>query len=203
MKENDFYNYVDLLERVLSFSYKERFTFDFVEKTISRSSFFKSIEKQDILPPQFLSDAQLLKTLFPFEKELKYNVPVYNQCLWASESYMWIQKKTKLTFEAIFIFVPLKEMYSKFDLYHEMDFSQIVDYFNEKRKKTSVVDLLFKKFKYSVKEVAEKTGIPYNTLVSLKNKRRSISGFNVKSLNSLANVFHVRIETIAELEVEG
>ncbi len=200
MRDELFYDFAELFERVLSFAIDRKFSLDFVEKRISYSSFFRGIEIDDYTPVSLISDGQLIKSLFPFEKIDDLEIPVYNTSLWASEAYLWIQQKTHLTFEAIFIYIPIKEMLVLFNVYHEMDFSHIVELFCERKEKNTVLSILAKKYKYSMKDISEKTNIPYDSLISLKNRRRKISSLNIATLSKLAAIFNVRIETLAELE---
>ncbi|MBQ9457228.1 MAG: hypothetical protein IJU64_01815 [Bacilli bacterium] len=193
------YEYAALLERVFSVAHASRYADAAVERAISYSPFFQSIEGNRKAP--IFEERALLKAVFPELDVLPEDVPVYNQCLWAAEAYLRIQAEIGLTFEAIFLYFPLREMYDCFPLYHEMDFSQIVGEFKKAFQEKSVLDLLFTKYRYSVKEVSLETGIPYQTLFSLKRRRRAIGKVGAASVIALARVFHVRVETITESKV--
>ena len=92
-------------------------------------------------------------------------------------------------------------MYRFFDLYHEMDFSQIVGLFEERLNEKTVFAALLSKFGWSLKEVSRQTKIPYDTLASLKKRRRSFAKMNVDTVFKLASLFRVRMETMAELRL--
>ena len=53
-----------------------------------------------------------MKEIFPEISVDLDNTPVHNQCLWAAESYIRIQEKTGLTFEAIFLYIPIDKSWN-------------------------------------------------------------------------------------------
>ena len=199
MRSEYFDYYVEQLEKVFCFSYERHISLKYVESAISKSSFFRSIETDELSSVEYINEKQLLKSVFPFMDESSFNASTYNSCMWAAEAYIWIQSKTKQTFEAIFLYIPLEEMYKLFVAYHEMDFSHIVDEFVDRQNKKSVLSILLKNYKISVRTLSNETGISYNTLMDLKTRRRDISKLNVSSALKLANRFNVRPETLAEL----
>ena len=202
MNSTYLYEYVDSFEKVLSIAYITHYSLDAVERLVSYSSFFQRIEKDYNGSAPIISNKALSKSLFP---ELDINIediPVHNQCLWAAEAYLKIQQTCKLTFEAIFLYCPIKKMFAYFDLYHEMDFSQIINEFNNLYEGQSAFSLLLKKFHYSLNYISEQTGLSYNTLYSLKSRRRDIKKMNIESLIAIANVFNVRLETLAEIKLQ-
>ena len=198
MNTNYLYDYVTLFERALSFAYKNKYSLDALQRNISYSDTFLSIEnnKNDLGP--VINDKSLIKSLFPDVDSSLEDVPEYNQCLWAAESYLRIQNASSLTFEAIFFYIPIKAMFDYFPVYHEMDFSQIINRFFELYNSQSVLSLLLRRYGYSVKKVSEMVSIPYDTLQSLKSRRRNITKISVDVALSLSRLFNVRIETITE-----
>ena len=200
MNTNYLYEYIDLLERVLSTAYKYSYSTGALEKNISESPFFQTLESNDYQNP-IIDEETLIKEVFPeIEVDLD-SAPIYNQCLWAAESYLRIQDETKFTFELIFLYIPIKEMYRCFDLYHEMDFSQIIDEFKRRYEEKSVFAILLDKYKFSLKDINIVTGISYETLASLKQRKRNIKKVNVETIIKIARFFRVRIETISEVSL--
>lgn len=201
MNNNYFYEYVDLLERVLSVAYHNKYSNRMVERAVSYSPFFQKIEKEKDEYASIINDASLVTSLFYDENINLISIPTYNQCLWAAESYLHIQQETRLTFEAIFLYIPIDVMYNYFPLYHEMDFTQIVEEFKRLYKKHSVLDILIENYKYSVKYIADNIGVSCDTLYSYKQRRRDIKKMSAESAYLLANTFKVRVETILELKL--
>lgn len=200
MNINYLYDYVDSFERVLSYAYKNNYSLDSLERNISYSDFFQSLEVSRGFAP-IIDDETLVKSIFPDTDFDLEGLVRFKECLWASESYLRIQEETHLTFEAIFIIYPIYRMYNNFDVFHEMDFSQIIDDFKTYQNKESVLSLLMDRFSYSINVVSLETGIPENTISSLKTRKRHMNKMNVENVSKLAKLFNVRIETIAELKL--
>ena len=202
MNENYIYEYSDLLERILSCGVHFKVSEDHLEKMISKSIFFQEVEKSGDGFAPIIIDVELINSIFVNNKFNLNDVPVYTMCLWASESYMRIQHHTGLTFEAVFLYMPLQDMYSNFNLYHEMDFSQIINLFQKKYSEQTILEILIDRFGYKLNEVSEITQIPYETIRSLKLRRRDFKKTNIEIVYKLASLFKVRVETIAELQVK-
>ena len=201
MNSQYLYEYTNILERVLSTSYEINYSTSSVERLISYSLYFQNIEKDSSGFAPITNDVTLVKNFFSnFEVDLM-KIPSYNQCLWAAESYMRIQGETKLTFECIFLYLPIDKMYEYFPLYHEMDFSHIINEFKRLYNEKSVLGLLIEKYHYSLVDIAKKLNVSYDVLSSLKLRRRDIKKASIEIVMKLSQIFNVRIETIAEIKL--
>jgi len=190
--------YASTLERILSVGYEYKYSTPSLERSISYSSYFQKIEKDDKGFAPIINDSTLIKDFFPNLKIDPLTTPTYNQCLWAAESFLRIQGETKLTFECIFLYIPINKMYDYFPLYHEMDFSHIINQFKNLFAEKSVLGLLIEKYHYSLTDIAKQIGVSYDVLSSLKLRRRNIKKTSVEIVMKLSQMFNVRIETLAE-----
>ena len=200
---NNYYlrDYSSHLERVLSTGYKLQYSTKAIERAVAYSSFFQRVEKDYLDFAPMIDEESLIRSIFP-EIQFDINVaPTYKQCLWAAESYMNIQGATRLTFEAIFLYIPIQKMYEYFDIYHEMDYSQIIDEFKRLYSLKSVLEIIVDKYNFSLKEISEQTGVSYDTLFSLKKRRKDIKKLNVQTASLLSSILRVRIETLTEISV--
>lgn len=201
MNSQYLYEYASALERVLSIGYEYNYSTPSLERLISYSPYFQSIEKDSQGFAPITNDGALIKNFFPALKEDPLKTPSYNQCLWAAESYLRIQGETGLTFECIFLYIPINQMYEYFPLYHEMDFSHIIKEFKRLFQEKSVLSLLVEKYHYSLIDVAREIGVSYDVLASLKQRKRDIKKTSVEVVVKLSQVFHVRIETLTEIAI--
>lgn len=201
MNKNYLEEYTNLFERVLSVAYEQKYSPAALEKQIAYSSYFRAIEEDKDAFAPIITEADLIKAIFPDIPIDIENTPHYRQCAWAAESYLRIQGETGLTFEAILLYLPIQKMYQYFDLYHEMDFSRIIERFKELYFEKSILALLLENYHYLLTNVAEKTKIPYATLSSLRQRQRDIKKASVEMIAGLARFLHVRIETLAELKI--
>ena len=198
MNSNYLYDYVNLLERVFSFGYQTNYSTSAIERMISYSSFFQKIEKNE---STLINDSLLLANLFQENNINLETLPVYNQCIWAAEAYLRIQNECRLSFEAIFLYIPINKMYDYFPLYHEMDFSHIINEFISLYKKKSVFSLLLEKYNFTLNNVSKDIGISYETLYSLKQRRRDIKKISVEMGKAISDYFNVRLETLTEIKL--
>ena len=201
VRSENLYEYVNVLERILSSAYKYSYSTNMVEKEVSYSSFFQMIEKEKYGYSPITTDVEIIQKIFNDPTIDLNNVLVYNQCLWTAESYIRIQQETGMTFEAIFLYIPIKKMYEYFDTFHEMDFSQIIGEFKRLVSLESILSILRSNYGYSLSYVADKTGISYDTLFSYKQRRRDIKKMNAADAARLASFLRVRIETLLELSI--
>lgn len=198
MNSQFLYEYASVFERVLSVGYERHYATPALERLIAYSLYFQRIETDDRDFAPIVNDAFLIRAFFPdFDIDLS-NLPSYNQCLWAAEAYLRIQGETRLTFECIFLYIPINKMYDYFPLYHEMDFSRIVDEFKRLFAEKSVLGTLVEKYHYSLTDIAKRLGVSYGLLSSLKQRKRDIKKTSVEIAVKLSHVFRVRVETLAE-----
>lgn len=198
MNSQYLYEYANILERILSVGYERNYSTSSLERLISYSPYFQKIEKDKSGFAPITSDTAIIKEFFPDIKVNLSKVPSYNQCLWAAESFLRIQGETGLTFECIFLYIPINKMYEYFPLYHEMDFSHIIGEFKRLFNEKSAFGLLIEKYQYSLTDIAKQIGVSYDLLSSLKQRRRDIKKTSAEIVIKLSQVFNVRIETITE-----
>lgn len=198
MNNQYLYEYTNILEHILSVGYEYNYSTSSLERLISYSSYFQNIEKDNRGFAPIINDVTIINDFFPNLKIDLLKTKHYNQCLWAAESFLRIQGETGLTFECIFLYIPINKMYEYFPLYHEMDFSHIIKEFKRLFEEKSALGLLIEKYHYSLTDIAKQTGISYDLLSSLKQRRRDIKKTSVEVVARLSRIFNVRIETIAE-----
>ncbi len=198
MNNQYLYEYTNILEHILSVGYEYNYSTSSLERLISYSSYFQNIEKDNRGFAPIINDVTIINDFFPNLKIDLLKTKHYNQCLWAAESFLRIQGETGLTFECIFLYISINKMYEYFPLYHEMDCSHIIKEFKRLFEEKSALGLLIEKYHYSLTDIAKQTGISYDLLSSLKQRRRDIKKTSVEVVARLSRIFNVRIETIAE-----
>ena len=203
MNTNYLNEYASLFERLLSISHFLDYSTNAVERSISNCKFFRDIEKDGVGFPPIVVDVKLVHEVFLDQSINLRAVPTYKQSMWAAESYLRIQNETGLTFEAIFLYLPIDKMYEYFPLYHEMDFSQIINEFKKLYETQSILKIVTEKYGYSLSDISDKTGISYETLFSFKKRRRDIKKANADIVVKLASVLRIRIETLIEFSFKN
>ena len=187
---------INTLAIVLSIGHAYKYSEEAIMKRIAYSHYFSCIEKNKDDPILYVDEQSLISSIYYDANIASYDSILYNQSLWLSELYVRIQRQTNMTFEAVFLYLPLNKGYGMFPLYHEMDFSQGVDYFLSLLHNQSILSLIMKKKALSIDEVAKASGLSYVMISSLKQRKKDISKVAASNLLAMASYLGVKTETL-------
>ena len=191
-------DYVDKYANTLSYligrSYHEGYSFDYIEKSIAYSLPISELEKSNVTIFAFSSFEKIYHNIFP-DKDNDYVFSIYDIFGWVGYTYMHLFLNLEITFEALFYIIPIQEMLNLYNLYHEMSFSQIVDYAKEKIKH-SILDVVMKRKEISNKVLLNKTNISISTINALRYGKRSIAKLEADKLLLLSHALKVKMETL-------
>lgn len=186
---------IDTLGEILSIAYHHKYATSVIESRIAHSPFFIAVEQNIDSPTLYMSPSKLINSIF-YDIKVDGKIELYNQTLWAAELYVRIQDKTHLTFEAIFLYLSLDQAYQMYPIYHEMDFSQSVNYFMSLKKENSVLSMAMRKNKVDGYELAKYADLSYPTISALRQEKRDINKVQAKSLYKISNYLHLRLESL-------
>ena len=193
---DDYMNkYEDVLSYLLSRSIQEKYSFPYIEKTISYSIMIGELERSNITTIAFSSMEKIYSDIFPLKENKNFILNVYDAYGWAGNTYMHLFLDFQMTFEAIFIILPIQLMLNLYHLYHEMSYSQIIGYFKALIP-YSCLDSIMKAKKISTNEASNETGIPFSTLKSLRYGKRDITKVESGVLFTLARYLDVKMESL-------
>lgn len=186
--------YSDTLSYLIYRSYKEGYSTNYIEKSIAYCKVINELERSNITTIAFTSFEKIYQDIFPSKNnDFVYNA--YDEFGWCGYVYMHLFIKTKITFEALFFLIPLKEMLSLYHLYHEMGITQIEEYAKNKLKYT-ILDIVMKELNISSKKLADITNISESTITALRYKKRDIGKLEASKLSLIAFALNVKIETL-------
>lgn len=89
---------------------------------------------------------------------------IFNDAYWSGKMYFDLFLNLKKSFSYLFLKLPLIKMLDLYNVYHEMDFSSLVDFFMEKGKEKTILKLLCINKHSTLTIVSSNTKIPLNTL---------------------------------------
>ena len=130
-------------------------------------------------------------TGFKIDKDESYGV--YNDAYWSGQNYFELHLTTKKSFAYIFLKLPLEQMMNIYTIFHEMDFSSLLDYFVKKCEEKTILKILCENSNKSLNDISLATGISINTLkkysvsddylynASFQNISKIITFFDVSS----------------------
>jgi len=186
--------YGDVISYLLSRSYKEDYSFDAIQKSISYSTMINELEKSNVTIIAFSSMEKIYSDIFP-KHDNEYIFSEYDAFGWSGYIYMHLFLTMQITFEALFYVIPFERMLSLYKLYHEMSLTQIDNYFHETLK-YSILDIVMKAKKISNSELAERTQLSVSTINALRYNKRDIAKLEANKLLLLANALNVKMETL-------
>lgn len=164
---------------------------DIINEKVKISSYFERFETDEIF--EFMDDS--------FEKIvsdiLNYNGYIYYkenkiELFWAGIQYMNIFLNYQIPLKTIFLLMPLKEMVSKFKIYHEMNEKELCEEFINNYYSKSILKNLIDK-EYSLRELSFLTDIPEASLKALEKNDNlfKTSNLNIEKLSCVLNVSKV------------
>lgn len=186
--------YQSALERLLSKTIGLHFSFSFIERKIAYSDVFSEFEKSNVTLIAFNDNERIYDAIFGNSDNdlLMEDDAIYS---WLSFVYIHLFLKFKVTFEMLFMALPLKKALNMFHLYHEMDITQVDKVFDDAIIPSSLSCVMDSK-KITVRQLSEKTRIPFATIRSLKYGYRSIDKLEASKLISIAFALNVKTETL-------
>ncbi len=114
-----------------------------------------------------------------------------SELIWASKMYITLSLNLNIPLKTIVLLCPLKQMLDLFEVNHETNDIQTIDYFKEYILKYSILKALRKLRNITVNQLSVMTNISVNTLNSYEknnNKLYSASFSNIQLIREVLNV---------------
>ena len=164
MIDYDLYKIKDIFARMFVIGIQNKINLYSFSSALERSEFVNCIEKDTYseLFNQPLEDIFYSITENKVEKDESYGI--YNDAYWAGKCYFDLHTTLNKSFAYLFLKLPINKMLDLYPVYHEMDFSSLVEYFKQIEEETTILKTLCEEKKVTLTEVSKKTGININTL---------------------------------------
>ena len=118
---------------------------------------------------------------------------IYNDAYWAGQYYFELFMRIKKPFSYIFLKLPLEKMMVVYDIFHEMDFSSFVEYFNKIEKEKTILRLLCERKRISIPNLSKATNISVNTLFKYNSSDEALYKASFQNLIKLVDYFNVPV----------
>ena len=191
-------DYIEKYQNVLACLFSKtiglNYSFSFIERKIAYSDVFSEFERSNVTLIAFNDCEKIYDAIFGNSENdlLMGDDTVYS---WLAFVYIHLFLKYKVTFEMLFIALPIGTVLNMFHLYHEMDITQVEKVFINSINPSNLSCIMCNK-KMSTKLLSEKAGIAFATIRSLKYGYRSLDKLEANKLISLAFALNVKVETI-------
>ena len=162
----------------------------FVEKTIAYSSTFSSFEKSDITEIAFSSKELIFSKMFDLSLADDFDYSPYGVYAWLGNIYIRLFFDLKITFESLFIILPIDRAIDMYPIYHEMDYLQVLNI------KYSLLDEIMSYKGVSSQKLSVSSGVSFSTITALRYGSRDINKLEAGLLLKLANSLRVKVESL-------
>ena len=152
------------MSNIIAYGVYKEYSYNVIEDRISFSDMFRRLENSD---SSFLRERTMHQ-----EIELIYSqsvdIDLFNNkdslFYWLGQAYIRIFFKFHKSLYYIFLYFPLKEMMDAYHIYHEMDWSELYNFFLEKIKSNTLLEMLLKRRGLSINKLSALAGISINTI---------------------------------------
>lgn len=117
---------------------------------------------------------------------------------WALAYYQW---ETGLTFSEIVKYIPIKDVVSLYNPYHEMDIRHFVDKMNElykSAKPDTNLKIIRTKLNLTQKELSDISGVPVRTIQQYEQRQKNINKAQTEYLVMLSKALSCKVEDLLE-----
>lgn len=164
---------------------------------LSKSNYVAKLEEGDI---DAISNWPIEKAYFDATKETVKDdsYGIYNDAYWSGYSYFELFLKTHKPFSYLFLKLPLEKMLDIYEIFHEMDFTSLLEYFKKRETENTILGVLCKNKKCSLTKLKEATGISVNTLSKYRSSDEILYKASFQNIYKLARYFEVPISLFVD-----
>lgn len=123
---------------------------------------------------------------------------IYNDAYWCGHRYFELFLTLHKPFSYLFLKLPLAEMLDLYKVYHEMDISQLEEYFHDREKEETILRLLCKRHRCSINKLSKATGISVNTLNKYRSSDKSLYSASFQNIYRISKYLDTPISLFVE-----
>lgn len=181
----------EIFSRLFVLAIENKMNLEAFTNHLAKSNFASSIESNSFSD---LFNLPLVKIFYEItgnniDKDTSFGV--FNDAYWCGYSYFEIQQRTGKSFALIFLKLPFAKLIDLYPIYHEMDITSLMDYFDKVNADKTILRLLCQKNKCSLQELSNKTGINKATLARYNASDDALLKASFKAVYKLATYFNV------------
>lgn len=162
-----------------------------------KSNFVSKLEEGDI---DAICNISIEKAYFDVTNETikDDSYGIYNDAYWSGYSYFELFLQTHKPFSYLFLKLPLEKMLDIYEIFHEMDFTSLLEYFKKRETESTILGTLCKKKKCSLTKLKEATGISINTLSKYRSSDEILYKASFQNIYKIAKYFEVPISLFVD-----
>lgn len=188
-KINDLY---EIFSHLLSYGFYKKYPFFAIEERLIQSELVKSLEEDK--SDKYLYRHHLVRIfddVYGLDQSRCEILSSTSISLWISEAYIRLFYKYHKSFEYLFLLINLETMYNLYNIYHEMDFSQLFDLFESKQKDFKLLNALLAKRGLNIKKLSLLTSISEHTLYNYSKDNDNLYNACFDNIYTIAQTLDV------------
>ena len=181
----------ETFSRLFVLAVRNKINFKSFTNMLSNSSFIDAIEKDKYSELFNKPIEQLLFSITGYEPKEDNSYGIYNDAYWCGQNYFDLHIKTKKSFVYLFLKLPFEEMMNIYSIFHEMDFSSLVDYFHKKENEKTILRILCEEKRCSLNDLCKATSLSLNTLRKYNSSDDILYNASFQNIAKLIQYFDV------------
>ena len=191
MNDYELDNLRETFSRLFVLAVRNKINFKSFTNMLSNSPFINAIEKNKFNDIFNTPIEKLLFSITGYEAKEDNSYGVYNDAYWCGQNYFDLYIKTKKPFVYLFLKLPFEEMMNIYSIYHEMDFSSLVDYFHKKENEKTILRILCEERRCSLNDLCKATSLSLNTLRKYNSSDDILYNASFQNIIKLIEYFDV------------
>lgn len=181
----------ETFSRLFVLAINKKMNFSSFTSMLVKSDFILQIEKNEYDESLKKPVNVLFSEITGFEVKEDNSFGIYNDAYWSGQNYFDLHLKTNNSFEYIFLKLPLEKMISVYTIFHEMDFSSLVEYYIKESEKKTILRLLCEQSDKSLNDISNSTSISLNTLKKYNKNDNYLYNASFQTISKLVSYFDV------------
>ena len=191
MNDYELDNLRETFSRLFVLAVRNKINFKSFTNMLSNSSFIESIEKDKYNDLFNKPIEQLLFSITGFETKEDNSYGIYNDAYWCGQNYFDLHMKTKKSFVYIFLKLPFEELMNVYSIFHEMDFTSLLEYFRKKEKEKTILRILCEEKRCSLNDISKATTLNFNVLKKYNSSDEALYKASFQNISKLISYFDV------------
>lgn len=189
---------INRLAAIITYGLSEGYSYTSIEEHIVSSSFINELENNEYDIESKIEN--IVESTYKIT--LNKSADISFKSLFLAEAYFRLFIDFNKSFEYIFLYLPLSFMIEKYNIYHEMDFSNLKKDFEYIFEKTPLLKQLSKKREIKLVDISKLTGIKIDTIIKYAQDDKFIYNASFNNIYKLSKLFSVKENIFAKnLEV--
>ena len=181
---------------LLSKLHDAEFLTDYINDVIVKSPFFDCFENNNLIDFMTLSFETIAEKYFGKEVVFDYSHNLINEYYWAGLTIMEVMMNLEIPLKRILIVMPLREIVTLYEPYHEMHPMQFLRHYQEIEGQRNILKVLRNEANLSISKISYLTGIKAPLLNIMDNSNATLFATSFSNLTKLANLFNISISVL-------